>query len=427
MTPQVIMMGQPGKRSVDDASSILKKLYFIERELMRVAGGYHVNVSNWEVKKKLPLHIWQDSIRANELRTRVLEMRYPRRDVDKEHNPKLEQFLSSLIRVNNDAELLAGIYFVTKVALSEAYESYLRDADELEDAPTIAFMKAFPNQIREQIDEAQCLFDQLPENQIPNAAAEWQQAVITYLSNIGGLLVGEQIAEEIPELIAQRGEYTPPTVPKRDPRFTPAVYHMPPRGTTKFIERQIWQGINHVNEMWAAEIPALVMWIWSEMPWEFYLNCARWAYDETRHSMMGEERLKAWGFEIGVDYPVVADHYISASDKGELEVLALLHSFETRGGIWKSGLKADFEQEGDLSSSQDFDYDWADESIHLLYGHKWVLHRLDGDIDELEQLRDGTRANWNEWIAQKQTEWNYEPFMSRIETKIKEIEGKHHG
>src|SRR5690606_37624521 len=124
-------------------SHMIKRLYFIERELMRTLAGYHVNISRWELKTLLPKHIWQDSLRADKLRTRVLEMRYPRRDVDQDHDPLLSRYLSSLIRCSNDAELLIGVYFVTKQALIDAYEAYLRDADPLDDAPTVAFMRGF--------------------------------------------------------------------------------------------------------------------------------------------------------------------------------------------------------------------------------------------------------------------------------------------
>jgi uncharacterized ferritin-like protein (DUF455 family) len=202
---------------------------------------------------------------------------------------------------------------------------------------------------------------------------------------------------------------------------------MPQGAPDSFIERQIWQGINHVNEIWAAEIPALVLWKWADMPWDFYLDCARWAYDESRHSMMGERRLTAWGLQIGIDYPVVADHYISVSERGELAVLALLHAFETGGPGWKAGLKEQFETAGDTASSQDFDYDWADESIHLAYGHKWVLHRLGGDMDAFEEMKEDMMEAWQVWIEQKHSEWDYEPFGSRIRQSIKAVEEGRHG
>lgn len=34
-------------------------------------------------------------------------------------------------------------------------------------------------------------------------------------------------------------------------------------------------------------------WKWNDMPWDFYLDCVRWAYDESRHCMMGEERMQS--------------------------------------------------------------------------------------------------------------------------------------
>lgn len=427
MAERVLIMGMPGKRTVEEASTLLKRFYYIERELMRTLGGYVVSVSNWEIKKALPQHIWQDSLRADALRARVLEMRYPRRDVDQGHDLQLKRYLSSLICCKNDAELLIGVYFVTKQGMIAAYESYLQDADPLDDAPTIAFMSGFTSQIRLQVDEMSKLLPLLPENAVLNVQQEWRHALQTLLTNIGGLLGKEKGSGVVPAEIAKREEYVPPLIPKRDPRFTFAIYHMPPKNPEKFIERQVWQGINHVNEIWATEISALALWVWNDMPWEFYLDCARWSYDESRHSAMGEQRLKAWGFEVGVDYPVVADHYISTSGQGELNVLALLHALEINGPSWKAGLKADFEAVGDTASSQDFDYDWADESIHLLYGHKWLLHRLHGDIDALEDYKQDTIMQWNEWIQQKHKEWDYDPFMSKIERKINEVEAGHDG
>jgi hypothetical protein len=116
------VMGKPGKCSVDEGSFFLKRLYLTERELMRTLGGYLISTVNWDMKTQLPRHIWQDSLRADGLRSRILEMRYPRRDVDQGHDELLQAFLSHLIRCGNDPELLEGVYFVVKKSLCEAYE-----------------------------------------------------------------------------------------------------------------------------------------------------------------------------------------------------------------------------------------------------------------------------------------------------------------
>lgn len=429
MASTAVMMGDPGKRTVDEASYLLKRIYLAERTLMNTLAGYHISIADWELKKTVPRHIWRHSLRADRLRSRILEMRYPRRDVDKDHDPALNALLATFIRCRSDAELVEGVYCAGLPALRQAYDDYLLSADALDDGPTLAFLPDFIRDIDKQAEEMEPVYAALSAA-VPHGDSPWKRLLSAQLERIGGLAGGYGQTRELRDLppeLSNRPAYAPPLVPVRDPRFAPAPYHMPPRAHTKFIELQVWAGINHVNEMWAAEIPALVMWKWDDMPWEFYMDCARWSYDEARHSTMGEQRLKAWGFEMGVDYPVVADHYQSVSEHGELAVLALLHRLESGAPPIKSKMKTDFEAEGDTASSQDFDYDWADESIHLAYGHKWVLYRLGGDEDALEDLKEQTMEMWTTWIRNEHRKWDYSPFMQKIEAKIKRIEAGAHG
>jgi hypothetical protein len=432
---KTFVMGKPGRRSVEDASRLLKRFYQIERACLRTIGGFLVNVGDWEMKKRLPQIIWQDSLRAGALRARVLEMRYPKRDVDQGFDSGLSSFLALLIRCKDDAELIAGVFLVVKRKLLASYQSYLEAADPTEDAPTVAFMSGFASQLRGQLDEAEAWMEALPG---ASASENWSRGLEAMLAAIGGLEGADGssvLTESAAEAIAAAGlgenaspairpAYEPPLRPRRPDHFGEALYHMPPVEPAKFIERQLWQGINHVNEIWASEITGLVLWKWDDMPWEFYLDCSRWCYDEARHCQMGEERMKAWGFRAGIDYPVVGDHYAFASGQGELAVLALLHAFETGGPGLKAELKERFEALGDTGSAADFDYDWADESIHLHYGYKWVLHRMDGDADGMEEWREDLLDGWWAWVAERHAEWDYEPFISRLRGRIAEIEAE---
>jgi hypothetical protein len=428
-----IIMGAPGRRTVDEASLLLKRMFFVEKEVMRTLGGYLVSISNWELKKLVPRHLWEDSLRANALRTRVLEMRYPRKDVDTGNDPLLEVFTSMLIRCQNDREFIEGAYFVAKKALKTAYEMYLKDSEPLDDAPTIAFMKTFSNEIQLQLNDVQDLFPTLLENH-PGTSL-FLNKLNSFLQDIGGVigLDNQGLIPEKQEDLLNRSKYVSPLVPVRDPRFEEALYHMPPQFVwynlekLSFIEHQVCMAINHVNEMWACEATGTLMWQWNDMPWEFFQDTARWCYDELRHCMMGEKRLKAWGFEIGVDHAMVGDHYISQSEHGELAILGLIHYFESNSPEWKSGLVREFTEQGDTGSAQDFDYDWADESIHMQYGHKWLMHKLNNNIDAKEDLMEVTSERWNDWLKKAHAEWNYEPFASRIRHKINEIEAKYHG
>jgi uncharacterized ferritin-like protein (DUF455 family) len=360
----------------------------------------------------------------------VLELRYPRRDVDQEPPQPLVEAIHQLVRAQSDAETLTAVYTVFKPALIAAYGEYLRRTDPVDDAPTVYLLERLIREKQAQVAEGEAWLRVLPEQENTAAWTEWLQ---NGLAEAGGLLGGDAGVDAGRGAFASRPAsgsdvrpgYVRPLRFARDPRFLPANIHMPNRwyDAAKPLEIQVWLAINHINEIWAAEVPLMLAWELAEMPWAFYLDIGRWAWDESRHSLMGERRLLAWGFEIGTDVPLVADHYHSVATERPEVILALLNGFETNGPAWKKGLKATFEAIGDRESAQDCDFDWADESIHLSYGFKWLRH-LVGDEAEVERLKREAMAKWSEWRedAKNQPLGDYEPFWSRITAKIRALE-----
>jgi len=183
----------------------------------------------------------------------------------------------------------------------------------------------------------------------------------------------------------------------------------------------VWIAIDHVNELWACELPAAFMWHYENLPWALYRDTARWAYDEMRHAMMGERRLVAYGFEVGVDVPMVPDHWMGVCATRGLEaMLFVVHGLEQGGPKWKAQLKSELWAMGDPYSSQDCDYDWADEAGHIRYGQDW-LKTLFPEMPKAEIIRR-TQAEvnlWKEWIADKHRtgQHGYDEFLPRIEAK----------
>jgi uncharacterized ferritin-like protein (DUF455 family) len=164
-----------------------------------------------------------------------------------------------------------------------------------------------------------------------------------------------------------------------------------------------------------------LIWRWTEMPWSFYTECAHWAYDELRHSQMGIRRMQAWGFEPGIDFPMVSAPYHAMSQRDPLEQLALLHSVERDGPALKQERKQRYEQLGDVASAQDCDYDWADEAIHLRFGYTWLQHILGAEAKEkLQPLVDEAGRMWETWLAERweKGEDGYAGFQARIDAKI---------
>jgi uncharacterized ferritin-like protein (DUF455 family)/ferritin-like metal-binding protein YciE len=409
-------------RGVDDAAWLLKRLYLAERETMRALGAKQIAVANWELKAATPRHLWQDSLHANALRDRVLELRYPRRDVEVDHDTDLTAFLDQLTRAQSDAEFALGIYQVMKPALIAAYRDYLSSADELNDAPSIHHLKHILIDEEAHLVEIATVLAALPADDVA-AAQPWLARLQAHLAAIGGVL-GDGPRSEIPTDpgYADRPPYEIPQRAARDARFLPAVVESPGRPSTTPREQQVWYAIDHANEVWAAEVPGAFMWQFRDMPWNFYTDVARWSYDEMRHSLMGIRRLDAWGFEMGVDYPMVGDPYHAILEKGGdlFDVLALLYFFEKDAPANRQQTRKKFSAMDDAASTQDTDYDWADEAIHLKFGYTWLQHMLGPDKEKLPEIVARAGEMWDTWLAERweRGEDGYGPFMERIDAKI---------
>lgn len=408
------------RRDVDQSALLLKRLYLVEREVMRALGARHITIATWSLKTSIPRHWWQDSLHADALRSRVLELRYPRRDVDRDHDPDLVAFLAELTRADDDAEFALGIYRVVKPALIAAYEAYGAGGDSLADAPSVHHCHHALIDERMHLQEIEPALADLSA-EAATAAQPWLDYLRARLDAIGGVL-GQGSRSEVPA--SGRLEYVVPERAVRDPGFSPAVVESPTRRPESRREEQVWYAIDHANEVWAAEVPGAFMWQFPDMPWAFYLDVARWGYDEMRHARMGMRRLEAWGFEIGIDYPMVGDpiHAIYEKGGGPLEILALLYYFEKDAPAHRLVTKREFTAIGDSDTAFDTDFDWADEAIHLRYGYTWLQHIVGADKkDELNALVQRAGRMWDEWLAERweRGEDGYGPFMERIDARIR--------
>ena len=411
----------PNLQDVEQASALQRRLYRTIRETMRAMAGRICGVVNWEAKKLLARHIWLDAEHADALRSRVLELRFPRVDVDLVADGALIAMLGRLPSTLTDAELMAGVYQVIKPQVLDAIEDYLRRSDPLDDAPSHRALRIVSGELRDELAE----FDRwwnavsLADREGAGPWVAWLRDALKHAGGVHGRDSGAEVLAR--EGFSDRPRYAIPMLPARDPRWLPAVTQVPPRPPRTPQEQQVWIAIDHVNELWACELPAAFIWHHDNLPWSLYRETARWAYDEMRHAQMGERRLLAYGFEIGVDVPMVPDHWVGVCARGGLEaMLFVVHGLEQGGPKWKALLKSDLWKMGDPYSSQDCDYDWADEAGHIRYGQAW-LKALFPDMPKQEIIRRTKNEveQWKEWIADKHRsgQHGYEFFLPRIEAK----------
>jgi uncharacterized ferritin-like protein (DUF455 family) len=411
----------PNLQSVEQASALQRRLYRTLRETMRAMAGRISGVAGWEVKKLLARHVWLDAEHADALRQRVLELRFPRVDVDLDADKALIAVLAKLPSTNSDAEFLAGVYRVIKPDVLAAFQRYLQQSDPLDDAPSHRAMRAIVRELEEELQEFAALWPRFAADD-REPAARWEAWLRDALAAAGGIF-GQDSGAPLLERpgFSDRPRYEIALVPKRDPRWLPAVTQVPPRPPRTPQEQQIWVAIDHVNELWACELPAAFIWHYENLPWNLYRDTARWAYDEMRHALMGERRLRAYGFEIGVDVPMVPDHWRGVASRRGLEaMLFLVHGLEQGGPKWKQQLKAELWDMGDPYTSQDCDYDWADEAGHIRYGQDWIK-ALFPNLPKEEVIARTKREvdDWKEWIAEKHRtgQHGYDVFLPRIEAK----------
>jgi hypothetical protein len=402
----------PQYTRVDNASQILKRFYVAERTLMRTLGAWFVGTRQWDLKRQISADMWQTTQHAGSLRTRVLELRYPRRDVDRKYDPDVVAFMAEAAKAADPQEFIAGVYGVLLPGLVEGYQSYLDRADPLDDAPTVYRLRHILADKQMQIETMRAVWSRVVPGE-RESDRQWQDYLRRWLASIGGFDgLGEKSAPPDDHPCARRPAYEVPRTVRRDERWRPALFHLPHENKYdkagiagwKRIEEldqrvamQVWSAISHFNEIWAAEVPASVMWELDAEPWDFYLDLARWAWDETRHSTMGWRVLEAWGWDVPDLVPFAYGLYDALGSVPPVQRLALLYYYEE--GLLRAGTKQIeikiLESAQDGGSVQDMDYDWADEAMHVNYGYTWLKHLLGDDQagrEELKRLTDEARA-----------------------------------
>jgi hypothetical protein len=407
-------------RDVETASNMMRRYYRIEKETMRAMAGYLPKMNSWPGKKLLARHIWFDAMHADLLRSRTLDLRYPRLDVEDDLDTNMLSIFEKIPTAPTDEHFLISIYVVIKPAIVESLQQYLKGADSLADAPTFVYFERIIYEIQMELDEFHTIMD-IGDLNKRTEHVQWKELIIGCISSCGGIEgPDKEIHSDYAEFM-DRPEYILPMEGGRELSWEKAVTQVSPRKPRNAKEEQIRVAIDHANEVWASETSAALIWEYKNKPWSLYFDAARWCYDEMRHAMMGVERLSKMGLEIGIDYPMVPDHWRTFREKGIKYLVLLLHRLEQNGPVSKMNLKKWFLEEKDFAAAQDCDYDWADESGHISYGLEWVK-TLFPEWTKQQIIEEGNQIaeDWGSWIRNHHTKGThgYEIFLERMDRKL---------
>ncbi|MBK8019962.1 MAG: DUF455 family protein [Chloroflexi bacterium] len=425
---------------VENASRYLNRCYVVERQLMRTLAARFVDTSQWDLKRQLAQDMWEASRHADALRTRILELRYPRRDVDKKYNPDVLALMAEAAKGDDSEEFIGGVYGALLPELLKAYQAYMEQTDPLDDGPTFYILRHIIADKQAQIERMRATAERVSPG-LFKRTADWQDYLRQYCASIGGIAgdaADDEPAAAKPEShpLAERPAYSVGRSNKRDARWRPALFHLPHENKydvegrkawqrietlDKRVAMQVWSAISHFNEIWAAEVVAASMWDLDNQPWEFYLDLARWCWDEARHSTMGYRALEGWGWDVPNLIPFANAWYLAMGPMPPIQRLALLYYYED--GLLRAGLKQIelkiLESAQDDGSAQDMDFDWADEAIHVSYGYTWLRHLLgdkEAGREELTRLTDEAREIVARFVADHKDdpEAKLAPYFDRL-------------
>ena len=388
-----------------DAARILKRYFFCERSLILSQGGWLAGIAAFDVKTLLPVFFWQDAMIAHALRERVFELRFPSRMMEiGDDAPLIELFDAAQDAPSAEAFVLslARLY---KPALLAAYREYEQLADVLADGPILRALRTAIDEKTEQIaaltSMAQAMLLAAPER--AQAAEAWVAGLGVRLIQVGGVSVAPPQPAALPADLPGRTPFQLAEIAARDPAYHLCRYYWPDVVDPSFpygegVQLQLRSAVSHINEVWAVETGGAILQAFGdELGWEFIFDAARWTYDESRHARMGYERLKTWGYQPQ-EIPLGSYIYDSARGQDPVIRLGMLHYFETKN-IGKKTKRAEaFASYDDKLSQHDMDFDWADETIHAAYGHRWLdaLRALHPDavpdIDAIRQQCDALVA-----------------------------------
>jgi len=302
-----------------DTAQALTRLFYREQAVVLACGAFTPRVAPLELKAELARTAWESALAADALRERIFELRYPTRFLD----DQAEELAVSSV---DDFGLLVA-------ELLDDYAAFLETADELADGPSIRLVRSALRDKERQLGE------------------------------LGGIELED-------------------ADPARDPRYVPSSFYWPdvldpsyPYG--EGVALQLRSAVSHLNEVWAVDTAGRILHELSpELGWEFSAEAARWLYDESRHMLMGKERLAGWGFEPG-QIPLGGYIYEACAGQDALYRLGMLGYFETKNIGRKRERAQAFHAMRDATSETDLEFDWADETLHAEYGRRWLRRLLE--------------------------------------------------
>ncbi len=346
---------------------LLKNLAEFQTELGRVAGGFIPGMADWKVRKEMPLQVFQDFRMVQDLRVRHKELGVAFAETHTSRAAPARELIELLCQAPSSADALEAIYGKAKARLADWLEELRRDVEGIYDFPSLPVLEANLDLLRKQIAWGAAARQATGE---PDPA---------FLAR-----VDEAIARLPEALTSQERRRAEPVREGRRIGRLPLLDGTVPRGfatrvtvpdpvtdESPYPQKERYYAANFLQEVQAADSCASLLFEAPDMPWDFYFDCARHMWDESRHAIFGEKKLQALGIPLA-EVGLSTTAYRLRQTLRPHDRYAALTTQEADAFPGKhKGLKAALDND-DALGAMTWSYDIADETQHVRYGHKWL-------------------------------------------------------
>ncbi|MBM7565292.1 hypothetical protein [Paenibacillus sacheonensis] len=398
--------------SVEESAKRLRRIAWLDRQLMRIEAGHMTARPEYEIKGALGRLTWQDADHYDQLRSRGKQLRTSPSAFDKCPDNDLAELTEQSLRSPTTLCLLVALFEVVKPAQLEAIGIYLNKAQPLVDEPT---RRLLGHQLMDR--EAQLAWGReaiahisgLADEAERELAARWRSWLLALLAAAGGPDGSGERKPADASLAVPAEPFALPDKSTRDGRFATSVVKMRGMAFEDDAQGRLLQMMLHrYFEMSPAEAIAYVHFAAEDKPWGFYRDTARHIWDEVRHCWFGEAALRAKGYDVyGFENWTGWYDMTSQLFEGEEAYTHLTIAIEKAGMKYPPGKREEWEfcrdivQDPLMTTFQDFD--WADEVTHAGFGQRWIVDSVfGGDPRQAQAAADATVAKRAAFMARSQ-------------------------
>lgn len=365
---------------------VLARLQAFDTWSARLLGGWMPGIVDWEAKHQVAEHLWENLQHAQAVRTRLWELRVAK--PDRGLSERLDATWRALGAAPSDVAFSAGMHIVWTGAMIDAYRTLLDEAHPIQDRPTVPMLeRILADKERQRAWGEATVHAWTGDGATRREVDRWIRYVGEVLHAAGGV-DGRDDEHPMPEPLPGVATPLPFLHAARDDRFDLALATGVPAAEDDRMGQVLYQFANYGAEMQAAETLGSVLYEADGLPWEFYFDVGRHAYDEARHSRMGEMRLAELGHHIS-DFPHSVANYTWRQLMDPMRrYCTLTYVIEADSFAYKHDTYRQHVAHGDHASAQAVLFDIADETLHVRWGAKWVpelmqVHGYEGTLDAL--------------------------------------------